>query len=144
MRKKKIRIPKSVLELKLSPRKFAKKHGIRIKGKGMSKREKRRNIKRLKNAYSVAAIDGLNKAVKILSENPQDERKKIIRIKGAVDNIVTNSAVMKRVAKLYRKNPNNYGNLIFLPHMIINTLLYYSQENLTDEEKAISDTLDIS
>ncbi len=141
-RKKKIRIPKSVSDLKLSPKKFAKKYGIRLKGKGMSKSEKKRNLKRLKDAYSRAAITGLNKAVKILSENPQEEGKKITKIKSAVDNVVTNSSVMKKVAKLYRKNPDNYTNMIFLPHMIVNTLLYYSQEGISEEEKEISLSLD--
>lgn len=139
--KKKIKIPKSVVELKMSPRKFAKKHGIRVKGKGLSKGEKKRNEKKLRNTYSEAAIDGLNKAVKILAENAPDN-KKVLKVKDAVDNILCNPEVMKRVAKLYRKNPKNYPNLIYLPHMIMNTLVYYSQETLSEEEKAIGQSLD--
>jgi hypothetical protein len=139
--KKKIKIPKSVLDLKLSPKKFAKKHSIRLKGKGLSKGEKKRNIKRLRNSYSESAINGLNKAVKILAENPPDN-KKIIKVKDAVDNIISNPEVMKRVAKLYRKTPKSYPNLIFLPHMIMNTLVYYNQDSLSDEEKEIAKSLD--
>ena len=74
-KKKKIKIPKSVLELKMSPKKFAKKHGIKVKGKGLSKGEKKRNIKKLRNSYSEAAINGLNKAVKILAENSPEGKK---------------------------------------------------------------------
>lgn len=139
--KKKIKIPKSVLELKMSPKKFAKKHGIHLKGKGLSKGEKKRNVKRLKNTYSESAINGLNKAVKILAEN-SPENKKILKVKDGVDNIISNPEVMKRVAKLYRKNPKGYPNMIYLPNMIMNTLVYYSSENITDEEKEIAKSLD--
>ena len=139
--KKKIKIPKSVLELKLSPKKFAKKHGIKLKGKGLSKGEKKRNAKRLRNSYSESAIGGLNKAVKILAENAPDN-KKILKVKDGVDNILCNPEVMKRVAKLYRENPKNYPNLIYLPHMIMNTLVYYSQETISEEEKAVAQSLD--
>ena len=135
--KKKIKVPKSVLELKLSPKKFAKKHGIKLKGKGLSKGEKKRNAKRLRNTYSESAIGGLNKAVKILAENAPDN-KKILKVKDGVDNILCNPEVMKRVAKLYRENPKNYPNLIYLPHMIMNTLVYYSQETISEEEKAVA------
>ena len=50
-KEKKIKIPKSVLDLRLSPKKFAKKHDIRLKGKGMTKREKKYNAKRLEKEY---------------------------------------------------------------------------------------------
>lgn len=139
-KKKKIRIPKSILELRLSPKKFAKKHGIRIKGVG--KRLKKRNMKRLKDLYSRAAIDGLNKAVKILSDHPNEDGKKIDKIKGVVDKIITNEGVMKKVSKIYKKKPDEYSNLVYLPHMIINTLLYYSQEGLSEKEQEIGQTLD--
>lgn len=139
--KKKIKIPKSVLDLKLSPKKFAKKHNIRLKGKGLSKGEKKRNTKRLRGAYSEAAINGLNKAVKILAENSPDN-KKILKVKDAVDNIISNSEVMKRIAKLYRKNSKSYPNMIYLPHMIMNTLVYYNQDSISDDEKEIAQTLD--
>lgn len=140
-KKKKIKIPKSVLELKMSPKKFAKKHGIKVKGKGLSKGEKKRNIKKLRNSYSEAAINGLNKAVKILAEN-SPEGKKVLKVKDGVDNIISNAEVMKTIAKLYRKNPNGYPNMIYLPNMIMNTLVYYSSENISDEEKEIAKTLD--
>lgn len=140
-KKKKIKIPKSVLELKMSPKKFAKKHGIKVKGKGLSKGEKKRNIKKLRNSYSEAAINGLNKAVKILAEN-SPEGKKVLKVKDGVDNIISNAEVMKTIAKLYRKNPKGYPNMIYLPNMIMNTLVYYSSENISDEEKEIAKTLD--
>ena len=139
--KKKIKIPKSVIELKMTPKKFAKKHGIKLKGKGLSKGEKKRNTKRLKNSYSEAAINGLNKAVKILAENNPDN-KKILKVKDGVDNILSNPEVMKCVAKLYRKNPKAFPNLIYLPHMIMNTLVYYSSDSIGDEEKEIAQSLD--
>ena len=140
-KKKKIKIPKSVLELKMSPKKFAKKHGIKVKGKGLSKGEKKRNIKKLRNSYSEAAINGLNKAVKILAEN-SPEGKKVLKVKDGVDNIISNAEVMKTIAKLYRKNPKGYPNMIYLPNMIMNTLVYYSSENISDEEREIAKTLD--
>jgi SOS response regulatory protein OraA/RecX len=87
------------------------------------------------------AVKGLNQAVEILSENPT-ETKKIIKIKNGVDNIIVNPEVMKQVAKLYSKSPRNFSNMIFLPHMIMNTLVYYGQESLSDEEKKIGELLD--
>jgi len=70
-KEKKIKVPKSVLDLRMSPKKFAKKNNIRIKGKGMSKSERKHNKKRLKEAYAENAINGLNKAVKILADHPE-------------------------------------------------------------------------
>lgn len=139
--KKKLKIPRSVLELKLSPKKFAKKHNIKIKGKGLSKGEKKRNLKKLRNVYSESAINGLNKGVKILAENSPDN-KKVRKVKDSVDNVISNPEIMKRISKLYRKNPKRYTNLIYLPHMIMNTLLYYNQESISDEEKEIGKSLD--
>lgn len=140
-KKKKVKVPKSVLELRWSPKKFAKKNNIKLSGKGMSKGEKKRNKKRLRNEYSEFAITGLNKAVKIISEN-SPESKKMEKVKDAVDNIISNPEVMKRVAKLYGKNPKSYPNMKFLPHMIMNTILYYSQDNLDGEDKDIAEQLD--
>lgn len=137
---KKIKIPKSVLDLRMSPKKYAKKHNIRLKGKKMSKKDKKRNLKRLKKAYSEAAIVGLNKAVKILAENP--ENKKVNKVKNGVDNIIANPAVMKKVAKIYRKRPDQYPNMIFLPYMIMNTLAYYNSDNISEEDKEIGKQLD--
>lgn len=139
-KKKKVKIPKSVLDLRLSPKKYAKKHDIRLKGKHMRKRDKKRNLEKLKRDYSRSAINGLNKAVKIIAENP--DAKKIDKVKDGIDNVILNPAVMKRVAKLYKKTPDNYPNLIFLPHMIMNTLLYYQQDSISDEEKEIGKELD--
>jgi hypothetical protein len=139
-KKKKIKIPKSVVDLKLSPKKYAKKHNIRISGKHLSKRERKHNVKKLQKEYSESAISGLNKAVKIIAENP--DAKKIEKVKSGIDNIILNPDVMKRIAKIYKKNPDSYHNLIFLPHMIMNTLLYYEQESISDEEKAIGSALD--
>lgn len=137
---KKIKIPKSVLDLRLSPKKYAKKHNIRLKGKKMSKKEKKHNLKRLKKEYSEAAVVGLNKAVKILAENP--ESKKVNKVKNGVDNIIANPAVMRKVAKIYRKHPDQYPNMIFLPYMIMNTLIYYNSDNISDEDKEIGKQLD--
>jgi hypothetical protein len=141
MSDKKLKIPKSVTELKLSPKKFAKKHGIKLKGKDLTKGEKKRNLKRLKTQYSEAAIRGLDRAVKILAEN-DSESKKIIKIKNAVDNIISNAEAMKRIAKIYKKNPKDYGNMIYLPFMIMNTILYYSQDSISDEDKEVGKSLD--
>lgn len=141
MAKKKIKVPKSVLDLRMSPKKFAKKHGIRLKGKGMSKSERKHNKKRLRKEYADCALSGLNKAVKILAENPS-EGKKIGKVKDGVDNIIANSEVMKSVAKMYRKSPENYPNMIYLPNMIMNTLMYYQSESISDEEKEVGKSLD--
>lgn len=140
-KKEKIKIPKSVLDLRLSPKRFAKKHNIKLTGKGISKREKKRNRKRLRHEYSECALSGLNKAVKILAEN-SPENKKVLKVKDGVDNIILNSEVMKQVAKLYRKSPDNYPHMIFLPHMIMNTLLYYQSDNISDDEKDVAKKLE--
>lgn len=140
MAKKKIKIPKSVIDLKLSPKKYAKKHGIKLKGKHMSKKEKKRNIKKLRNEYSESAINGLNKAVKILAENP--EAKKVEKVKLGIDNIILNPDVMRRISKIYKKHPDSYPNLKYLPHMIMNTLMYYQSDQISDEEKEIGKSLD--
>lgn len=140
-KKKKIKIPKSVLELRYSEKKFAKKHDIRLKGKHLSKREKKHNLKRLNHEYSEAAINAMNKAVKILAENNEDN-KKIQKVKDGVENIINNPAIMKRIAKIYKKNPENYQNMLYLPNMIMNTLVYYSQEDLSEDEKKIAESLD--
>ena len=139
-KKNKIKIPKSVLDLRMSPKKFAKTHGIRIKGKGMSKKERKHNLKRLTREYSEHALNGLNKAVKILAENP--DHKKSEKVKVGIENIISNAKVMKRVAKLYRKDSDSFKNLIFLPNMIMNTLIYYASDNISDEEKEIGKSLD--
>ena len=138
--KKKIKIPKSVLDLRLSPKKYAKKHNIRLSGKGISKKERKYNEKKLKREYSEFAISGLNKAVKIMAENP--EHKKIHKVMDGVENIITNPAVMKKVAKIYRKNPESYPNMMFMPYIIMNTLVYYNGENISEEEKAVGENLD--
>ena len=136
---KKIKIPKSVLGLRMSLKKFAKKNGIKITKK-MKKREKKRNLKKLNSAYAEFAINGLNKAVKIMSENP--EMKKIDKVKDGVDNIITNPIVMKRIAKVYKKDPSAYGNMMFLPYMIMNTILFYNSDNISEEEKKVGEQLD--
>lgn len=138
---KKIKIPKSVLELRLSPKKFAKKHDIRLKGKGMTKSEKKYNTKKFKKEYSEYSLTGLNKAVKILAEN-SSESKKLDKVKEGVDRIITNPEVMTQIAKLYKKNPESYTNMIYLPNMIMNTLIYYSSDGISDEEKEVGKQLD--
>lgn len=139
-KKKKIKIPKSVMELKLSPKKYAKKHGIKLKGKHMSKKDRKHSIKRLKNEYSESAINGLNKAVKILAENP--EAKKIEKVKLGIDNIILNPDIMKRISKIYKKHPDSYPHMKYLPHMIMNTLMYYQSDQISEEEKEIGKDLD--
>jgi hypothetical protein len=139
MAKKKIKIPKSVLNLKMSQKKFAKKNGIRLKGKGMSKKERKHNEKRLNKEYSEFAISGLNKAVKILADNPDNNKTE--KVKAGVENIIINPEIMKRIAKIYRKNPEQYSNMKFLPDMIMNTLLYYSSDGISEDEKKVGENL---
>ncbi len=139
-KKKKIKIPKSVLGLRMSIKKFAKKNNIHLKGKGMSKKEKKYAQKRLNKEYSEFAINGLNKAVKILAENP--EHKKVEKVKEGVENIILNPEAMKRIAKIYKKNREAYPNLKFFPNMIMNTLVYYSGDSITEEEKEMAKSLD--
>lgn len=138
---KKIKIPKSVIDLQMSPKKFAKKHSIRIKGKHMSKKERKYNMKKLKKEYSEAAANGLNKAVKILAEHDESS-KRIIKVKKGVDNIISNPDVMRRIAKLYKKHPESFPNMLYLPYMIVNTLAYYQSEDLSDEDKEVASLLD--
>lgn len=140
VKNKKLDIPDSVKELRLSEKKFAKKHGIRIKGKGMGKKDKKRQLKKLHEEYSKFAIKGLNKAVKMMADHP--EAKNIDKVKDGVDNIIRNAAVMKKIAKIYKKNRDQYPNMIFLPSMIMNTIMYYSREDLSEEDKAVAETMD--
>lgn len=137
IKKKKLEIPASVKELRLSEKKFAKKHGIKLKGKGMSKKDRKRQEKKLVAEYSRNAVKGLNKAVKMMAENP--EAKNIDKVKDGVENIIRNGVIMKRIAKLYKKDRDAYPNMIFLPGMIMNTILYYSREDMTEEEQKIAD-----
>ena len=137
---KKIKIPKSVLQLRKSPKKFAKAHGIKLSGKGMSKSDKKHARKRFQKEYGEFAISGLNKAVKILAEYP--ENKKVDKVKEGVESIITNPELMKSIAKLYKKDPDQFSNMIFLPSMIMNTLVYYANESLSEEEKKVGEKLD--
>ena len=139
MKVKKVKIPKSVLKLRMSPKKFAKKNNIHISGKHMSKREKKHAIKRLNKEYAEFAITGVNKAVKIMAEHP--EAKKIDKVKAGVENIITNQEVMKRIAKIYKKDRESYPNMKYLPDMIMNTLVYYSNDSITEDEKKIAENL---
>lgn len=131
---KKIKIPKSVLQLRWTIKKFAKKHNIRVKGKGLSNGEKKRNLKRLRKLYAQSAINGLNKAVKILTEVSPD-KKKIISIRKNVEKIVCEPAIMSKIAKLYKNDPKEYPNMKYFPRMIMNTMLYYESPEISDEEK---------
>ena len=140
MKDKKLKIPKSVLSLRMTPKKFAKKHNIRLKGKNVSKKEKKHNTKRLIREYSEFAASGLNKAVKIVAEHPK--HKKTQKVMDGIDNIISNPDVMKKIVKLYKKDPDSYPNMIYLPHMIMNTLVYYNSDNITEEEKEIAKQLD--
>ena len=56
IKKKKLEIPDSVKELRYSYKKFAKKHGIRIKGKGMSKKERKRQKTGMKTSSSTRIL----------------------------------------------------------------------------------------
>ena len=140
--KKKITIPKTVKELGMSKKKFAKARNIRISGKGLSKREKKRNKKRLNDEFSKTAVVGLNKAVKIITDNPRLDSKKVNKVKSIVEKLIQDPKLMKRVAKLYKKNPDDYSNMLFLPDMIVNTIEYYSQEGISDDDKEVGQNLD--
>lgn len=142
MAKKKIKIPSSVTELGMSKKKFAKKNNIKLKGKGMGKKEKKHNEKRMLKEYAEHATDGLNKAVKILAENDAEKVKKINKVKKSVDVIISDPAVMEQITKVYKKNPDAYPNMIYLPYMIMNTLVYYQSESISEEEKEIGKSLD--
>jgi len=139
--KKKIKIPESIYELRWDMKKYAKKNSLRYKGKGMKKKERKEAERKLFRAYAMSTIKNLNKAVKILSENPVDS-KKMIKVRKGVDNIISNAEIMKRIAKYYNKNRKEYPNLIYLPYMITNTLRYYSHEGIPEEEKAEANRLD--
>ena len=139
-KKKKLKIPASVRQLLYSEEKFAKKNGIKVKGKGLSKKERKRNIKRLHREYAEAACRGLNRAVRILADNP--EHKKSEKVKQGVENIITNPEAMRRIAKIYKNDSDRYENMVYLPYIIMNTLLYYSNEALSEEEKAVGANLD--
>lgn len=140
---KKLKIPKSVLELQLSPKKFAKKYNIKLKAK--KKKDKKRLLKKLQKEYTAHAINGLNKAVKILAENPDTSKKndkKINKVKNGVENIILNPVVMKKIAKNYKKDPESYSNIKYLPYMIMNTIAYYKRDGISDEEKEVFESID--
>jgi len=142
-KKVKVKVPDSVFELRWDLNKYGKKHNIRTKGKGMGKKRKREAKKKLIRSYSESAIVNLNKAVKILSENP-DGGKKIMKVREAVENIIHNHEVMSKIAKIYSKDPKPYPNMIFLPYMITNTITFYkNSEGLSDEDKEYANKLDV-
>ena len=131
--KKDIQIPKCVKVLKLSKKKFAKKNDFNL-DKKMKKKEKERKLKKLTLEYSEEVIKGLDKGVKILSE-VSDDSKKVNKIKEWIVNKITDASTMDMVVELYKKHPELYPNLIYLPHMIVSTINYYRQDDLTEEEK---------
>ena len=132
--KKDIEIPKCVKVLKMSKKKYAKKNDFNIDSKKMGDKERKRKLKKLTLEYNEDVIKGLDKAVKILSE-VTEESKKLNKIKAGVESVIVDPSTMDAVAELYKKHPENYPNMIFLPYMIISTITYYRQEDLTDEEK---------
>ena len=137
--KKKVKIPNSVKHLKYSIQKYAKKNDIHLKK--LPKRDRKKAEKRLMEDYSESSLIGINKAVKILTEHPDCENSE--KIKTGIENIILNPEVVKAIAKLYKKNRDQYPNLIYLPNMIVNTLNYYDNEaNLTEEEKKLKASLD--
>lgn len=131
--KKDIQIPKCVKMLKLSKKKFAKKNDIKITDK-MKKKERERKLKKLTIEFTEETIKGLDKGVKILSE-VSDDSKKVNKIKEWIVSKITDAETMDAVAEMYKKHPEYYPNMIYLPHMIVSTINYYRQEDLTDEEK---------
>jgi hypothetical protein len=139
----KLKIPKSVIDLKLTRKRFAKKNNIRLKGKDLTNKDKNRNRKKLNNLYSEAMLNGLNKAIMIISENKinKTNEKKINRIRKDISNLIPQSKIMKRIAKLYSKKATDYPNIIYLPKYIIDTIEHYSLEGLNDKEKAIGENL---
>lgn len=139
--KKKVKIPKSVLQLRDGPKKFAKKNDIKLKGKGMSKSDKKHAQKRLKKEYGAYAVKTLDKAVKILAENPAGG-KKIDKVREGVDCVISDPKIMEMVAKLYQKSPDDYPNMMYLPSMIMNTIAYYNSDSISDEEKEVGKNLD--
>lgn len=132
--KKDIEIPKCVKVLKMSKKKYAKKNDFNIDSKKMGDKERKRKLKKLTLEYNEDVIKGLDKAVKILSEVTV-ESKKLNKIKEGVESVIVDPSTMDAVAELYKKHPELYPNMIFLPYMIVSTITYYRQEDLTDEEK---------
>ena len=79
--------------------------------------------------------------MKILAENP-DGGKKIEKVKEGVENIVRNPEVMKEIARIYNKHPDQFPNMKFLPAIIMNTLMYYASPDISEEDKEIGQKLD--
>lgn len=133
-KKKDIQVPECVKVLKLSKKKYAKKNDFDIDSKKMSSKEKKRKLKKLTLEYNEDIIKGLDKGVKILSE-VSEESKKVNKIKTWIEEKITDPSTMEAVAKMYKKHPELYPNMIYLPYMIVATITFYRQEDLTDEEK---------
>lgn len=141
MKTKKIKLPRSVKQLRLSKKKWAKKNGMDYTGKKLSKGDKKVNKKRVKKKYPVAVAKGLNKAVQVITENPNSD--KIDKINEAINGILTQPKLMAKVAKVYKEDRNNYDELIYLPRIILTTIQYYERSDISPEEKAEAENMDV-
>lgn len=139
---RKIKVPKSLMTLAWSPEKYAKKKNYKLNSKKLSKKERKRLAKRFEEDYSKFVIKGMNRAVKILMENPSEDNKKVVKLSEAVEKIIQNPKIMKKVAKKYTKESAMYENMMYLPSIIMNTIVYYNREDISDEDKEIAESLD--
>ena len=87
----------------------------------MKKKVRERKLKKLTIEFAEETIKGLDKGVKILSE-VSDDSKKVNKIKEWIVAKITDSDVMDSVAEMYKKHPEYYPNMIYLPHMIVSTI----------------------
>lgn len=138
--KKKVKVSKRILQLEWSKKKYAKKYELVVKKK-TPKNERKRINKRLNKEYGEFVIVRLNKAVNILSKANEDS-KKIERLKDAIIDLIADKKTMQFVAKEYKKNPDEYPYLVYLPYLITTTIMYYEQENLSEEDAAVAEKLD--
>jgi flagellar biosynthesis regulator FlaF len=140
-KKKKIKIPKKVMQLKWSMGKFAKKNDLAVKKKA-KKKERKEAKRKLLRSYSEFVITRLNSAASILSKMGTEETRKSLELREAIIQIIAQNDVMKQIAKIYKKEPDNYPYIVYLPFMIRNAILYYSQDNLSEDDAKLAEMMD--
>ena len=126
-------------------KKFAKKNDIpyNLKGKDFSKKEKKKAAKEFNKEYASAQLDSLDKAVKILVQCGMQENKKIDKIKESVDDVIRNPSLMNDIIDIYKKDPKQHKWILYLPSMMVATIVYYQGKDLTDAEKKEAETVDV-
>ena len=141
-KKLKISIPKSLMQLSISQSKFAKRNGIKIKGKGIKKKELKENLKRARKGHVASTLKDLDRAIKIVIENPTIENRKMTKLQLGIISVIERPEMMDGVGKLYLKDSGQYKNMESFPEFILRTISDYSRDDAGDEKKKVLESLD--